>query len=88
MEHLDLIPAAGIGTIDSFTIIHRAPRPDVVVPYTLARVRLPEGPIMLTRLLGDDRWVIGEQVRVGWFDLPDGRALPVFTRIDGDGRPR
>lgn len=80
MDHLTLQDAAGTGVVDSYTVIHRAPRPDVEVPYTLARVRLAEGPILLTRLTDSNDWTIGDAVTVGWLDLPDGRALPVFSR--------
>lgn len=80
MDHLSLVDASGLGVVDASTVVHRAPRPDVEVPYTVARVRLAEGPIMLTRLVGSNDWTIGEAVTAGWIDLPDGRALPVFTR--------
>lgn len=80
MDHLTFVDAAGTGTIDAHTTIHRPPRPDLAAPYTVARVRLDEGPILLTRLEGDDDgWTIGDLVRVAWVDLDDGRALPVFT---------
>lgn len=79
--------AAGTGVVDSFTVVHRAPRPDVAVPYVVARVRLDEGVILLTRLEGDTpeapgSWSIDDRVRVDWSDLEDGRALPVFRRAD------
>lgn len=80
MDHLALQDAAGTGAVDTFTVIHRAPRPGVEVPYTVARVRLAEGPILLTQLTDSTDWTIGDAVTVGWVDLPDGRALPVFNR--------
>lgn len=72
--------ASGRATVDSFTVVHRAPRPDEPVPYVIARVRLADGVVVLTRLEGrdPDGWRIDDPVRVGWVDLPDGRALPVF----------
>lgn len=73
-----LLPAAGTGTVDTFTVVHRAPRPDVEAPYVIARVQLDEGPILLTRLVDERDWTIGDPVTVDWVDLPDGRALPVF----------
>lgn len=81
MEHLTLVDAAGTGVVDSFTVIHRGPRPEVEVPYTIARVRLTEGPVLLTQLVGADpgAWSIDAPVSVAWADLADGRALPVFT---------
>ncbi|WP_235738800.1 Zn-ribbon domain-containing OB-fold protein [Nocardioides alcanivorans] len=81
MEHLEQIAAAGTGTIDSFTLVHRAPRPELVTPYVVARVRLAEGPIVLSRLepaVPGDGWQIGDPVAVAWRDLPDGRALPYY----------
>lgn len=71
---------SGRATVDSYTVVHRAPRPDVDVPYVLARVRLAEGPVLLTRLVGGLDWTIGDAVSVAWADLGDGRALPYFIR--------
>lgn len=81
MEHLAFVPATGDGVVDACTVVYRAPRPDAEVPYVVARVRLAEGPILLTQLHGAqaETWQIGDAVAVGWADLPDGRALPVFT---------
>lgn len=82
MDELEQVAVAGTGTVDSFTVIHRAPRPELEVPYTVARVRLAEGPIMLCRLEpaepSPSGWTIGAPVEVTWVDLPDGRALPYF----------
>lgn len=78
---LGFVAASGDGTVDTFTVVHRAPRLDLVVPYTIARVRLAEGPLLLTRLTDDGAgWRIGDPVTVDWVDLPDGRALPIFRR--------
>jgi hypothetical protein len=79
MDHLSLADASGRGVVDTWTVVHRAPWPDLETPYTIARIRLDEGPVVLTRLDGTD-WSIGDRVAVGWLDLPDGRALPLFTR--------
>ena len=82
MDHLVQVEAAGTGTIDSYSVVHRAPRPDLEVPYTVARVRLTEGPVVLSRLEpavpSDTGWQIGDPVAVAWVDLPDGRALPYY----------
>lgn len=82
-EHLDQAEVSGHGTVDTFTVVHRSPRPELEVPYTVARVRLDEGPIVLTRLEGSTAWSIGDSVTVGWVDLPDGRALPTFHPHSG-----
>lgn len=82
MEHLSQVDATGTGVVDSHTTVHRGPRPDVPVPYTVARVRLAEGPVVLTRLEPVDAdgggWAIGDPVAVHFHDLADGRALPYF----------
>ncbi|GGM46003.1 Zn-ribbon domain-containing OB-fold protein [Dactylosporangium sucinum] len=86
-ERLGWRTASGTGTVDSFTVVHRAPRAGIEVPYVVARVRLDEGPILLTRLEGRDpggEWVVDDRVRVAWADLPDGRALPVFHPVEGE----
>ncbi len=82
-RHLEQVPISGMGTVDSFTVVHRSPRPELEVPYTIGRVRLNEGPVVLTRLEGSDSWSIGDPVEVGWADLPDGRALPIFQPREG-----
>lgn len=80
MDHLTQVASTGAGKVDTFTVVHRAPRPELEVPYTVARVRLTEGPVVLTRLEpavpGDSGWTIGDDVVLDWGDLPDGRALP------------
>ncbi len=76
-------PSAGNGVVDTFTVVHRAPRAGVETPYLVARVRLDEGPVLLTNLVEveprDDAVSIGTRVTLSWRDLPDGRALPVFA---------
>ncbi|MEU8802366.1 OB-fold domain-containing protein [Spirillospora sp. NPDC048819] len=80
-DELDWVRSGGAGVVDSFTVVHRAPRPDLAVPYVIARVRLAEGVVLLTRLQGrePDGWHIDDKVQVTWIDLDDGRALPVFV---------
>lgn len=70
----------GSGTVDACTVVHRPPRPGMDVPYVVARVRLAEGPVMLTRLVGPgaESASCGDPVRLDWTPLPDGRNLPVF----------
>lgn len=84
---LRLADATGAGTVDSYTVVHRAPVPDLDVPYVIARVRLDEGVLLLTRLEGvePDGWRIGDRVTVAWVDLADGRALPIFAPAESRG---
>ena len=83
-NQLELTECAGSGIVDSFTVVHRAPLPGLAVPYVLARVRLDEGPVLLTHLVGRhdiNEWCIDDVVSVDWVDLSDGRALPIFRPI-------
>jgi uncharacterized OB-fold protein len=79
-DALELRDASGRGVVDAATVVHRAPVPDLDVPYVIARVRLDEGVVVLTRLEGRDvdAWAVDARVTVDWVDLADGRALPVF----------
>lgn len=78
---LEWIEASGEATIDSFTVVSRQIRPEMPPPYVIARVRLPEGPLMLTNIVGADPESLccDQAVIVGWRPLADGRQLPVFT---------
>jgi uncharacterized protein len=81
MDRLDFAETSGSAVVDSWTAVHRAPDPKAELPYVIARVELAEGPILLTRLLGDPsgpQWQIGDAVALDWADLNDGRALPMF----------
>ncbi|WP_433213983.1 Zn-ribbon domain-containing OB-fold protein [Microtetraspora malaysiensis] len=79
---LQFLPVSGLGVVDSFTVVHRAPAPGLEPPYVVARVRLAEGPVMLTNLVGAAGWACDQPVRVDWRPLPDGRHLPVFRPME------
>jgi uncharacterized OB-fold protein len=82
IEELGWAECEGSGAVDTFTVVHRAPRPGVEVPYVIARVRLDDGPVLLSRLVdlpAPDGVRIGDRVRLRWNELSDGRALPVFA---------
>jgi hypothetical protein len=77
------VEASGGGRVDSFTVVHRSPAPDELeAPYVVARVALDEGPLVLTRLVGEDGegWRCDDPVALGWEPMADGRRLPVFGR--------
>jgi hypothetical protein len=82
---LSLVEAAGRGSVYSFTVVHRAPHPAFEPPYVVALVRLEEGPVLLTNIVGcaPEDLRCDMPVTVGWEDLPDGRRLPVFTPASG-----
>ena len=69
-------PAAGGGTIYSFSVMRRAE-----IPYAIAYVTLDEGPTMLTNLVDCDldRLRIGQRVRVKFTPTDGGPPVPTFT---------
>ncbi|WP_200944891.1 MULTISPECIES: Zn-ribbon domain-containing OB-fold protein [unclassified Nocardioides] len=72
--------AAGTGVVDACTVVMRSPSPDHEAPYVVARVRLPEGVVLISNVETDEPHAIaiGDAVRLAWRPLDDGRALPVF----------
>lgn len=78
---LDWIEACGRGRIDSFSVVARQILPELLPPYVVARVRLEEGPILLTNISAPDHAHLecDQPVEVTWRALADGRALPTFV---------
>jgi len=84
---LALVAASGRGTVYSFTVVHRAPSAEFAPPYTIALVRLEEGPLMLTRIVdGPVPLECDRPVELRWQGLEDGRHLPVFALADAGSR--
>jgi uncharacterized OB-fold protein len=83
-EHLGWTESTGEATVDACTVVERAPAEGQAPPYVVARVRLPEGVVLLTNIEtthpSSDPYAvaIGDAVRLGWRDLSDGRRLPIF----------
>lgn len=77
---LDWIESSGKGVVDSFTVVHRAPSPAFEAPYVIARVRLTEGPTLLTRIVGAEEHELSCDLPVflDWEPLTDHYQLPVF----------
>ena len=79
------IQASGRGTVQSFSIVRRAPSPEFRdrVPYVVTLVDLEEGPRMMANIVGDDALgiAIGDAVAVTFEDRGEGRALPQFRRV-------
>jgi uncharacterized OB-fold protein len=73
---LDWPEAEGIGTVYSFSVMRRTG-----APYTIAFVTLPEGPAMMTNLVGCafDAIAIGMPVRLSFQEGEGGEPWPVFT---------
>jgi uncharacterized OB-fold protein len=70
-------PAAGTGTIYSYSVMRRAE-----VPYAIAYVTLDEGPTMMTNLVDCDldRLAIGQRVKLVFTPTEGGPPVPTFTR--------
>jgi uncharacterized OB-fold protein len=73
--------ASGRATVYSYTIVRRAPHPAFTPPYVVALVRLAEGPVLLTNIVGCEPEDVrcDMPVTVTWESLEDGRRLPVFA---------
>jgi uncharacterized OB-fold protein len=84
-DGLGWVESSGAGVVDTFTVVHRAPRPELVTPYVVARVRMSEGPVLLARIVADElpAPTIGDAVALDWWPLADGRAMPVFRLEEG-----
>ena len=69
------IEAKGEGEIYSFSVMQRAP-----VPYTIAFIKLDEGPIMMSNIVNCDfdSLRIGQRVRVTFEPAENGQAVPMF----------
>ncbi|HYF09220.1 MAG TPA: Zn-ribbon domain-containing OB-fold protein [Acetobacteraceae bacterium] len=68
--------ASGRGEIYSFSVVHRAPTPAFAaeVPYTVAIVRLAEGPHLMGRLnAAPEAARIGQPVRIRFGESAGGR---------------
>ena len=70
----------GLGTVYSFSTVHRGMTPDLAVPYVLIIVDLDDGWTMMSRLVTTtaDLPSVGMRVRSVFVGGPDGRTLPCF----------
>ena len=81
-EKFDWRKSAGLGSVYSFTVIHRAPFPAFreKIPYVLALIELNEGVRMMTNIVGCDPNTveIGMPVEVTFEDVTEEITLPQF----------
>jgi uncharacterized protein len=86
----DVAPVAvpGTGVVDTYTINHQRWRPDMEVPFVIARVALDGAPgvFLTTNIIGcrPDEVHIGDRVRVTFLQQEDV-WLPLFEKIDAEG---
>jgi len=75
---------AGTGIVDSFTVNYQPWRPDLEVPYVIARVAVDGAPgvFLTTNIVGCpvDEVQIGDRVRVK-FEQHGDIYLPLFERV-------
>jgi uncharacterized protein len=79
-DALDWVESAGRGSVYSLTTVHRPPRPEFEVPYTVAIVELDEGHHLLTNLVecAPEERRIGQRVEVVFRPMSDAITLPYF----------
>ena len=71
-------PAAGTGTLVTWTVVHRAPNAAYadVVPYTVGVVELTEGPWLYARI--DAEPSVGKRLRADFVHAEGGESYPIF----------
>lgn len=76
---------AGTGTVETFTLNYQKWRPDMEVPFVIARVSLDgvPGVFLTTNIVGcpAEEVDVGDRVRV-IFEQQDDVYLPLFGKID------
>lgn len=85
-DSLSWAPAAGTGTIYSYTVVHQAYGAFAGdVPFVVALVELQEGVRMMTRITGSapEAVRIGAQVHVVFEQINDELTLPYFALTEG-----
>jgi uncharacterized OB-fold protein len=79
------IKASGRGTVYTFAVYHQAFHPSFKgrVPYVVAVVRLEEGPMLLTNIVGcpPEAVACDMPVQVAWDDLSEEYSLPQFRPL-------
>lgn len=85
-SQFEWVPAAGTGTVHSYTVIRRPldPRCAADVPYVVALVDLSEGVRMLTRVVdcAPEDVQVGARVAVTFRPLAEELRAPVFTLVN------
>lgn len=81
-EDVGWLRCAGTGVIHSLTVSHLEVVPGLAPPYAVVIVALPEGPRLLSRLVGEDPLgaAIGDPVVLEWEAREEAPPLPVFRR--------
>lgn len=87
-DQLEWVQSQGLGSVQTFSVVHRAPTPDfgAHTPYVIALIDLDEGPRMFANIVGGDalQVAIGDHVSVVFEDRGEGVKMPQFTRAAKD----
>jgi uncharacterized OB-fold protein len=88
-DDLEWVPAAGGGTVYSFTVVNWSANPEFAAdcPYTLALVDLDEGVRITTRIIDAEPGSLrcGIRVQLAYRAARDGSILPYVTpTIEGE----
>ena len=77
---LSWVPSAGLGSLYSWTVVHRPQHPSFVVPYAPAIVELDEGFWLVSSIIGcpADALTAGLRLRVEFHPASDEITLPYF----------
>ena len=85
-DELAWTPAAGTGTLYSYTLVHQVFHPGFAdeIPYNVAMVDLAEGVRIVTNIVGvaNDQLRIGTPLVVTFERISDSLALPKFRPAD------
>lgn len=76
---MEWVPSRGFGTVETYSVFHHVyARTFLDVPYNVAVIRLEEGPLFHSRIIGDEPLSVGLEVEVTFEDGAEGLALPLF----------
>lgn len=80
---LEWVESSGRGTVYSFSVVHRAPRPQFATPYAVAIIEMAEGWHMLSNIVGMPVTdiTVGMAVRVEFRAMNADITLPYFTPV-------
>jgi hypothetical protein len=82
------MPATGLGTVYSFTIVRHPANPELAgsVPYVVALIELDEGPRLVSNVVGvePDLVAIDQRVQVRFDRVGPGTVLPRFAPVEAD----
>ena len=81
---MEWIESTGLGTLYSYTVVHRPQQPAFETPYTVAIVEVEEGFFMLTNLVDCDEADIhiGMRLEVTFRKMSEEITLPYFRPRD------